>query len=1200
MATPVATSVATRDVRHAMPVEGPVEATLRRVAPVSVGRLEWKLAGRRLVGMAATLLAIAYLTSWGLLLAEHGREHLPILPFQAALQALSRTVEYLFSHPDTYFWVKEEIPWTDLVARTLGNSAGLLLLSMGVALLIGLPLGVAAAVGRNRSASALIMLVSLLGISTASFLVAMMFWVANIWVHRTFDVRVLPSAGFGWDGHMIMPALVLAMRPLAQLAQVSYVTMRDILKQDYIRTAFSKGLPWRRVRDVHVLPNVLIPILNTLGSSLRFSLASLPVVEVFFDWPGVGSMLLDAINAGTGALVVDLILSLGLFFLLVNLLIEFTFPLIDPRLRQTADTADRADRHGPVEGLRDAGATVAAWVRELRNRWSGKREPLPPLLTAAPRPPSTEKTREEPTRARWFIGHFLRNPPLIVGSIVLVVLFGLALFGEQLSDASPYQPHGVMQIEGEFVAPPFQPSTVFPWGTDHLGRDIRALVLAGARRTLSLAFFAMLARVIVGGALGLLAGWQRGGWIDRMVTSAMGVWAAFPVTLFAMIVIQALGIQQGMWVFVVAISIVGWGEVAQFVRGQVISLKPQLFVEAARSVGARGDQILIRHILPNLVNAFIVLGALEMAGVLMLLAELGFLNIFMGGGFRAMIGESGRMVPVIAYYSDVPEWAALIANVRQYWRTYSWMALFPGLAVFVSVMGFNLFGEGLRRFLDDSHVNLSRFFNRTTFLFSAAIAVMVAMLLRSSVPLSIYRPEGLAFEPGRVLRDIETLSDLQTQGRETGTPGAELAALYIGERMAETGIFPAGEHHTYYQRLVQPRFHLLEMPVLAVVDASGGTLQSYEYGQDFAEFPQVNEGRGTTQAALMGVAFGPALDTSSTGTTTLSNSAAMDHVIIVRQADLPKLSSRQLSGVLVIADNDSQLARRDLYSYGLVRTEVLRPHLLVTAETADELLRTAGSSLEELDSWRDVLGPGEIRLTAEGATLSLSVEPRRADNYLEEVYINVLGVIPGKGSMMGLDEQVIVIGAYYDGLGTDPAGTVYPGANDNASGVAVMLELARLMKQTTFQPDKTIIFAAWAGGEREEGLSVANIMNARPGANKLTVETVFELSGVGYGSGEAISIGEESSYRLVSLFQEAANRYSIPTTTRGRGPHFGLPPPSIYGGREAMTLALSWDGSDDLAHTTADVATIIDPLKLQAVGRSSMLTLLVLSRETDY
>ena len=82
----------------------------------------------------------------------------------------------------------------------------------------------------------------------------------------------------------------------------------------------------------------------------------------------------------------------------------------------------------------------------------------------------------------------------------------------------------------------------------------------------------------------------------------------------------------------------------------------------------------------------------------MLLAELGYLNIFMGGGFRAMIGEAGRMVPIIAFYSDIPEWSALIANVREYWRSYSWMALYPGLAVFFSIMTFNLFGEGIASF----------------------------------------------------------------------------------------------------------------------------------------------------------------------------------------------------------------------------------------------------------------------------------------------------------------------------------------------------------------------------------------------------------------------------------------------------------------------------------------------------------------------
>ena len=177
------------------------------------------------------------------------------------------------------------------------------------------------------------MLLSVAGASTPSFLMGMILWAANIWVHRTFNIKVLPATGFGWDAHVIMPVLVLAMRPIAQVAQITYISVREALGQDYIRTAHSKGLTWRAVQNVHVLPNVLIPILNTLGASLRYSLASLPIVEVFFQWPGVGMRLLDAIGLGRSALVIDLILSLGLFFLLVNLLIEFSFPVIDPRLR---------------------------------------------------------------------------------------------------------------------------------------------------------------------------------------------------------------------------------------------------------------------------------------------------------------------------------------------------------------------------------------------------------------------------------------------------------------------------------------------------------------------------------------------------------------------------------------------------------------------------------------------------------------------------------------------------------------------------------------------------------------------------------------------------------------------------------------------------------------------------------------------------
>jgi len=783
---------------------------------------------------------------------------------------------------------------------------------------------------------------------------------------------------------------------------------------------------------------------------------------------------------------------------------------------------------------------------------------------------------------------------------MLALLLGLILLGENLTEANPYQVHGVMMINGEISAPPYKPSSLFPWGTDHIGRDIQALVLAGGKRTLALAFFGTLARLLLGTALGIIAGWQRYGWVDRLVTGAVGVWAAFPVTLFAMIIIQALGIQQGMWVFVVALSVVGWGEVAQFVRGQVIALKPQLFIVSARSVGSRTTQILTRHVIPNLVNVLIVLAALEMGGILMLLAELGYLNIFMGGGFRAMIGEAGRMVPVIAFYSDVPEWSALIANVREYWRSYTWMALYPGLAVFLSIMTFNLFGEGLRRFLDDTHANLSRLFNRYTAIAALVIAGVIALVLQASVPLNVYRAEGQKFDAQRVMQDIQVLSLAGMQGRETGMPGADLAALYIAQRMAEIGIFPAGEKLTYFQHLGQSRNHLYETPSITILDETGQPLKQLVYKQDFTEIARFAGSVGEAQARVIGVAFGPMLDSSLGDQYGLSNSAAMDHVAILRTGDIEKFNPQQLKGVLVVADETYTLERRDVYPYRLMPREQFRPFMLITPEIADALLKTAGSSLAELDAAREKLEPGQMALTGEGTQVNMSLLPRRAENYQDEDYINVIGVIPGQGHFMGVEEQVILVGAYYDGLGSDLTGTVYPGANDNASGVAMMLELARLMKESVYQPDKTVLFVAWAGGERQEGLSVVDVLNARRGGSALTAEAVIELSGVGFGTGDAINLGNDSSYRLVKLFQEAASRYNTLTTTRGRNPHYGMPLPTAFGGREAMTLSISWDGSDSLAHTPRDTFEIIDPEKLYEIGRTTYLTLLILSRETEY
>lgn len=1197
---PAAVPVAAAISSPAAPDASKVAPTEQTPAEASLGIRELRLLGRRILESLLILLAIAYLTSWGLLLAEYGRQHIPIEPIAAAGQAVAETAQYIFNHPPTYIWATQEVPWFQLVGQLLGNSAILLLLSMATAVLLGFPIGMAAARTQRGPGSSLMMLLSVAGASVPSFLLGMFLWAVNIWAHRTFNIKVLPATGFGLDAHVIMPVLVLAMRPLAQVAQITFISVRDALTQDYIRTAHSKGLTWRAVQNTHLLRNILIPVLNTLGASLRYSLASLPIVEVFFHWPGVGTGLLAAIDAGTSALVTDLILSLGLFFLMVNLLIEFSFPVIDARLRSEAQEAVREDRTSPREWTRQAREAFGAWFSAIRRRIRRDEGPgLPPLPSNAGLS-GRKLDAELPTHRRSIVRNILGNPAFLVGGVLLLGLAALALFGERLPNVDPYQIHGVMQVAGEYAAPPFKTSAEFPWGSDHIGRDIRSLVLAGARRTLTVVLFGMLGRMLLGATLGLLAGWQRNSWFDRFVTGAMGVWAAFPATLFAMIVIQALGIQQGMWVFVVTIAFVGWGEVAQIVRAHVVTLKPLAFIESARAIGARTDQMLSRHVLPNLANTLTVLATLEMGGILMLLAELGFLNIFMGGGFRAVIGEAGGMVPIVATYSDVPEWSALIANVRDYWRTYAWMALYPGMAIFTSILAFNLFGEGLRRFLEENSIAVGRLLNRYTVLAAACLAAIFTIAVRSSTPLNLYRQEGARFEESRAVRDVQVLSDAQLQGRETGTAGADMAAIYIAQRMGEIGLAPGGEHNSYYQRLIQPRLHLMGIPILRSLDASGNVVREYEYRKEFTEVARSAQFRGQAKGSIMGVAFGPTIAGEPNAQFGLGNSAATDHVIIVRMQDAEKVTMTHVAAMMIVADDPADLQRRDVYPYRSARFEDVRPVVLISPEVADEMLRTAGSSLAELDASRSALGSGTLRTTGEGEQVEVVVEADMSEDMLNEAYVNVLGVIPGQGYLQGQDSQVIIVSAYYDGVGTDPLGVVYPGANDNASGVATMLELARLLKTSSFQPDKTVLFAAWTGGERQEGLSTTNIMNARPGASELTVETVIELSGVGYGTGNAISIGNDSGYRLVQLFQQAAGRYSVATTTRGRSPHYDMPVASMFGGREATTLSLSWDGSDDKAHTPDDAVGLIDPAKLRDVGRSTYLTLLVLSRESQY
>lgn len=224
----------------------------------------------------------------------------------------------------------------DLIAAAYGNSMGLLMVSLVAATIIGMLIGSIIALTKYRRLVLPLLTVTILGISTPSFVAALLLQVGELKYLATFGRRLVSMAGFGWDfEHMLMPVLVLSARPLAYITRAAFLALRRIMEEDFIRTAYSKGLSRMRTLNIHAFRNLAVPVLTAVGVSLRFSLSSLPVVEMFFGWPGMGKRLVEAIDSRETSIVVSLALALGLTFMLTNLILDVIYRFIDPRLRET-------------------------------------------------------------------------------------------------------------------------------------------------------------------------------------------------------------------------------------------------------------------------------------------------------------------------------------------------------------------------------------------------------------------------------------------------------------------------------------------------------------------------------------------------------------------------------------------------------------------------------------------------------------------------------------------------------------------------------------------------------------------------------------------------------------------------------------------------------------------------------------------------
>jgi peptide/nickel transport system permease protein len=221
------------------------------------------------------------------------------------------------------------------------------------------------------------------------------------------------------------------------------------------------------------------------------------------------------------------------------------------------------------------------------------------------------------------------------------------------------------------------PSLAHPFGTDRLGRDVFARIVHGARVSLGIAVAVTAIRLVLGVAIGLLAGYG-GGWVDELLMRVVDLLFAFPGIVLALVIAGIAG--PSLTNVLLALAVVGWGTYARVVRSEVLSVRERDYVTASRLSGTPHHRIVLEHVLPNVLGPTIVLATLDIGTVVLATAGLSFLGL-------------GAQPPT-------PEWGTMIAAGRHYLQTAWWLVNVPGLAIVVTVLGFTLLGDGLRDVLD--------------------------------------------------------------------------------------------------------------------------------------------------------------------------------------------------------------------------------------------------------------------------------------------------------------------------------------------------------------------------------------------------------------------------------------------------------------------------------------------------------------------
>lgn len=292
-------------------------------------------------------------------------------------------------------------------------------------------------------------------------------------------------------------------------------------------------------------------------------------------------------------------------------------------------------------------------------------------VAAATKSPATNDILQHRTLWRDALRRFLRNRLAVMGLILVAIFVFLAVFADLLAP----HPYDKAYFDRVLLFPFEHPA--HPLGTDEVGRDYLSRLIYGARTSMTVGLAVQFVALVIGVPLGGMAGYM-GGKVDFLIVRLVEIMTAFPGLMFAILVVSVFG--GGMWMVIFALSITGWIGYARLARGQILSLREKEYVEAARCTGVNQQRIIFRHLMPNALSPILVALSFGIPGAILGEAGLSFLGI----GINDPFASWGKMVGVSNAY------------VRVYWH----LALFPTVAVALSMLGFSFVGDGLQDALD--------------------------------------------------------------------------------------------------------------------------------------------------------------------------------------------------------------------------------------------------------------------------------------------------------------------------------------------------------------------------------------------------------------------------------------------------------------------------------------------------------------------